>query len=106
MAATPAAVAVPVPIKAEAALAFGKKTARVYTPRIIHVAWKEQVHVLIGVASHAAWCILARKYKMVRLRGYDKFKEHKRLTGDLMKAWCWEIVSGLIESDLSALGVR
>jgi hypothetical protein len=104
MAAAPAAVAVP--IKAEAALAFGKKTARVYVPRIIHVAWKEQMHTLIGVASHASWCILARKYKTVRLRGYDKFKEHKRLTGDLVKAWTWEIVSGLIESDLSALGVR
>jgi hypothetical protein len=103
MAAVPAAVAVP--IKAEAALAFGKKTARVYVPRIIHVEWKTQMHPLIGAASHAAWCILAKKYKTVRLRGYDKFKEHKRLTGDFMKAWTWEIVSGLIDSDLAALGV-
>jgi len=102
--ATPA-VAAPA-IKAETALAFGKKTARVYTPRIIHVLWKEQMHVLIGVASHAAWLILAKKYKAVRLRGYDKFKEHKRLTGDLMKAWCWEIVSSQIESDLASLGIR
>jgi len=75
------------------ALGIGKQTARVYTPRIIHVLWKEQIHVLIGVASHMAWRILARKYKQIRLRGYDKFKEHKRLTGDLMRKWCWEIVA-------------
>ena len=96
----------PAQITASAALSFGKKTPRVYVPRIVHVLWKEQMHVLIGVASHAAWCILAKKYKAVRLKGYDKFKEHKRLTGDLMKAWCWEIVSGQIDADLSALGAR
>lgn len=103
MAASPAAVA-PAAITVEKALAYGKKTARVYVPRIIHVDWKGQMHVLVGVASHAAWLILAKKYKTVRLRGYDKFKEHKRLTGDLIKAWCWEIVSSQIESDLAALG--
>jgi len=101
----PAVTAAPA-ISASAALSFGKKTPRVYIPRIIHVLWKEQVHVLIGVASHAAWCILAKKYKTVRLKGYDKFKEHKRLTGDLMKAWCWEIVSSQIDADLAALGTR
>jgi hypothetical protein len=63
------------------------------------------MHVLVGAASHAAWCVLAKKYKTVRLRGYDKFKEHKRLTGDFIKAWCWEIASGLIDSHLAALGV-
>jgi hypothetical protein len=101
--ATPA-VAAP-RIEAARALSFGKKTARVYTPRIVHLDWKSQVHVLIGAASHAAWCILARKYKSIRLRGYDKFKEHKRLTGDLMKAWCWEIAEDLIKKDLSELGL-
>ena len=78
---------------AREAVAVGKQTPRVYVPRIFHVLWKEQMHVLIGVASHTAWKILAKKYKMIRLRGYDKFKEHKRLTGDLMKKWCWEIIS-------------
>ncbi len=92
-------------VSAATALSYGKKTARVYVPRIVHVLWKEQMHVLIGVASHAAWCILANKYKSVRLKGYDKFKEHKRLTGDLMKAWTWEIVEGMIKSDLAALGL-
>jgi hypothetical protein len=102
--ATPAPVVAP-KISASKALEYGKKTGRVYTPRIIHVAWKEQLHVLIGVASHAAWCILALKYKTVRLRGYDKFKEHKRLTGDLMKAWTWELVESQIRSNLAALGL-
>jgi hypothetical protein len=78
------------------ALGIGKQTARVYTPRIYHVLWKEQMHVLIGVASHVAWKILARKYKQIRLRGYDKFKEHKALIGALMKKWCWEIVEAKI----------
>jgi len=79
-------------IAATEALGIGKQTERVYIPRIVHVLWKEQMHVLIGVASHTAWKMLAKKYKQIRLRGYDKFKEHKRLTGDLMKKWCWEIV--------------
>jgi len=85
-------------IAAAEAIGIGKQTPRVYVPRIYHVLWKEQMHVLIGVASHLAWKILARKYKQIRLRGYDKFKEHKRLTGDLMKKWCWEIIEGKIGS--------
>jgi len=79
-------------ITAAEALAIGKQTPRVYVKRIHGVLWKEQMHVLIGVASHAAWETLAKKYKLIRLKGYDKFKEHKRLIGDLMKAWCWDIV--------------
>lgn len=79
-------------ITASEALGIGKQTPRVYVPRIVHVLWKEQMHVLIGVASHIAWKTLAKKYRQIRLRGYDKFKEHKRLTGDLMKKWCWELV--------------
>jgi len=83
-------------ITATEALAIGKQTPRIYVPRIHHVLWKEQMHVLIGVASHSAWETLAKKYKLIRLKGYDKFKEHKRLIGDLMKAWCWDIVSPMI----------
>jgi len=83
---------VPEVITASEALGIGKQTPRVYVPRIVHVLWKEQMHVLIGVASHIAWKTLAKKYRQIRLRGYDKFKEHKRLTGDLMKKWCWELV--------------
>lgn len=103
--ASPAPAVVKGAPKAESALRFGKKTARVYTPRIIHIDWKTQMHVLIGVASHAAWCILAMKYKTIRLRGYDKFKEHKRLTGDLMKAWTWELAEDLIKKDMAELGI-
>ncbi len=66
-----------------------KKTERVYVPRIIHVDW-DTVHTLIGVAAHTAWKILAKKYKMIRLRG--KRDEFHRLTGALMKKWCWELI--------------
>jgi len=76
------------------AVAIGKLTPRVYIPRIIHVDWKT-IHILIGVASHVAWKTLAKKYKMIRLRG--KFDEHKRLIGDLMRAWTWEAVEGQIK---------
>jgi len=79
-----------VPIGVEEALRIGKQTARIYVPRIIHVDW-ETVHILIGVASHVAWRELAKRYKQIRLRGH--FDEHKKLTGAIMKAWCWEIVS-------------
>lgn len=79
------------------AISIGKQTERIYVPRIIHVDWKSQVHVLIGVASHVAWAKLAQKYKTIRLRGYDKFKEHKQLTGALMRAWCWELVEDKIK---------
>jgi len=85
-------------ISATEALSIGKQTERVYIPRIIHVDWKEQVHTLIGVASHVAWAKLAAKYKTIRLRGYDKFREHKQLTGALMKAWCWELVEDKIKA--------
>lgn len=77
-------------ISASEAVSIGKQTARVYVPRIIHVDWAT-VHVLIGVASHVAWKMLAKKYKMIRLKG--KFAEHKKLTGDLMRKWCWELVA-------------
>lgn len=82
------AVAAP-PVSAEEAKKMGALTGR-YKPRINHVDW-DTVHVLIGVASHLAWVELAKKYKMIRLRGH--FDEHKKLTGAIMKAWCWEIVS-------------
>jgi hypothetical protein len=77
-------------ISASEAVSIGKQTARVYVPRIIHVDWAT-VHVLIGVASHVAWKMLAKKHKMIRLKG--KFAEHKKLTGDLMRKWCWELVA-------------
>ena len=76
-------------ISAEEAARIGKQTARVYVPRIVHVDW-ETIHVLIGVAAHTAWKTLAKKYKMIRLRG--KREEFHRLTGDLMRKWCWELV--------------
>jgi len=85
-------------VTAEAAMAYGKKTARTYVPRIIHVDWKT-VHTLIGVASHVAWAILAKKYKLIRLKGH--FDEHKKLTGELMRKWCWEIV----EKEIAAEGL-
>jgi len=90
------------PLTAEEALRVGKETERVYVPRIIHVDWKSQVHVLIGRASHVAWAQLALKYKTLRLRGYDKFKEHKQMTGALMKAWCWELVEDAIKKAAGA----
>jgi hypothetical protein len=76
-------------ITATEAVGIGKQTPRVYVPRIIHVDWAT-IHVLIGVASHEAWRILAKRYKMIRLKG--KFAEHKKVTGDLMRKWCWELV--------------
>ena len=88
---------------AEKALAFGKKTERVYVPRIIHADWKSVMHVIVGVASHIAWCILALKYKQIRLRGYDKFKEHKQLTGSLIRTWVWELLEQKIKEDLEAV---
>jgi len=87
-------------ITATEAIGIGKQTPRVYIPRIHRVLWKEQVHVLIGVASHIAWETLAKKYKMIRLRG--KFDEHKRVTGDLMKKWCWELVEPAIGGGAAA----
>ncbi|MBS7632782.1 hypothetical protein KEJ15_04060 [Candidatus Bathyarchaeota archaeon] len=80
-------------ISASDAAGIGKQTPRVYVPRIIHVDWAT-IHVLIGVASHVAWKILAKKYKVIRLRG--KFSEHKSVISDLMKKWCWELVEGQI----------
>ncbi|MBA7660385.1 hypothetical protein ES703_68387 [subsurface metagenome] len=80
-------------MSASAAVSLGKQTARVYVPRIVHVDWAT-VHALIGVASHTAWAILARKHKSIRLVG--KSTELHRLAGDLMKAWCWELVEGQI----------
>lgn len=80
-------------ITASSALSTGKQTAHVYVPRIVHVDWAS-VHALIGVATHTAWAILARKYKSIRLVG--KSAELHRLAGDLMKAWCWELVEGQI----------
>jgi len=77
-------------LTATEAVGVGKQTPRVYVPRIVHVDWAT-VHVLIGVASHEAWRILAKKYHMIRLKG--KFAEHKKLTGDLMRKWCWELVA-------------
>jgi len=80
-------------ITAAEAVGIGKQTPRVYVPRIIHVDWAT-IHVLIGVASHVAWKTLAKRYRMIRLRG--KFAEHKKLIGDLMKAWTWELVAGAL----------
>ena len=68
-----------------------KQTARVYVPRITHVP-VETVHVLVGVASHAAWKTLSDRYQMLRLKG--KSAELHRLTGDLMKSWCYKIAKG------------
>ena len=83
-------VAVTGAISASEAVGIGKQTARVYVPRIVHVDWAT-VHVLIGVASHVAWKMLAKKYKMIRLKG--KSAEHKKLTGDIMRKVCWELIS-------------
>jgi hypothetical protein len=80
-------------ISAAQAVGIGKQTPRVYVPRIVHVDWAS-VHVLIGVASHTAWRIIAKRNKMIRLKG--KFAEHKKLTGDLMRKWCWELVEAKI----------
>jgi len=77
------------PITATDALAVGKQTPRVYVPRIIHVAW-EDVHVLIGVATHEAWKAMVKKYKTIRQVG--KSAELRRAAGDLMKAWCYELI--------------
>jgi hypothetical protein len=78
---------------------------RVYVGRLIHVDSTLLKKTLLGAASHAAWCILALKYKTQRLRGYDKFKEHKTLTGAIVKAWVWEIIEPAIKADLAAFGV-
>jgi hypothetical protein len=83
-------VTVPAGVSARDLLAIGKQTPRVYVPRIIHVDWAT-IHVLIGAASHTAWKILAKKYKMIRLKG--KSAEHKKLTGDIMRKVCWELIS-------------
>ena len=84
--------AMPTAVMAAAeAVGIGKQTPRVYVPRIVHVDWNT-IHILIGVASHVAWKLLAKRYKMIRLKG--KSAEHKKVTGDLMKKWCWELVSG------------
>ena len=74
-------------VSVDTAISFGKKTARVYAPRIIHVDWKT-IHTLIGVASHFAWRELAKKGKTLRV----DFNQHKKLTGELMKKWCWELI--------------
>jgi hypothetical protein len=86
-------VAVGAVISAAQAVGIGKQTPRVYVPRIVHVDWAT-VHVLIGVASHTAWRMLAKRYKMIKLKG--KFAEHKKLTGDLMRKWCWELIEAKI----------
>jgi len=78
-------------ITAAAALGIGKITPRVYIPRVHHRLWKEQMHVLIGVASHIAYDMLSLKYKAIRLKGYDKFKEHKATIASLIKTWLWEL---------------
>jgi len=80
-------------ITATEAVGIGKQTPRVYVPRIVHVDWAT-IHILIGVASHTAWKILAKRYKLIRLKG--KFSEHKKVTGDLMRKWCWELVKDQI----------
>jgi len=80
-------------ITAAEAVGIGKQTPRVYVPRIVHVDWAT-IHILIGVASHTAWKILAKRYKLIRLKG--KFSEHKKVTGDLMRKWCWELVKDQI----------
>jgi len=92
----PEAITATTSATADAALSYGKKTGRTYVPRIIHIDWGT-VHTLIGVASHAAWVILARKYKMIRLKG--KFQEHKQLTGQLMRKWCWEIAEKMLAAE-------
>jgi len=81
------------PISASAVLAEDVAYPGRYKPRIIHIA-KETVWKLIGRASHHAWRELARQYKMIRLKG--KFSEHKAMTGKLMRAWCWELVEGML----------
>lgn len=63
------------------------KTGRAYVGRIVRVPW-DTVHKLIGMASHTAYRMLAKKYKSIKV----PFAEHKKLTGALMKAWCWELV--------------
>jgi hypothetical protein len=78
---------------------------RTYVGRLIHVDATLLKKTLLGAASHAAWCILALKYKTQRLRGYDKFKEHKQLTGAIVKAWIWEIIEPAIKADLALYGV-
>jgi len=88
-------------ISASEAVRIGKQTGRTYVPRIIHVDW-DTVHTLIGVASHVAWKILASKYQMIRLKG--KFSEHKQLTGELMRKWCWELVEPLIRGGAGGAG--
>lgn len=80
-------------VTATEALGIGKQTPRTYVGRIVHIPI-EQVHVLIGVASHQAWRTLAKKYKMIRLKG--KRDEHNKLTGAYMKAWAWELVKDQI----------
>jgi len=71
------------------AVGIGKRTARVYVPRIVHID-VNAVHVLIGVATHTAWRILARRYRMIRLKG--KSAELHKLTGDIMRKWVMEFV--------------
>lgn len=80
-------------ISASQAVGIGKQTPRVYVPRIVHVN-SDTVHKLLGVASHEAWKQLARKYKMIRLKGHAS--EHHQLTGAMMKAWTWELVASQI----------
>lgn len=80
-------------IGATEAVGIGKQTPRTYVPRIHHVDWAT-IHVLIGVASHLAWEALAKKYRMIRLKG--KFSEHKAAISAMMRKWCYELVEGQI----------
>lgn len=88
-------------VSAERAMSVPKAAGRAYVGRIVHIDW-DVVHTLIGKASHLAYLILAKKYKTIRLRGH--FDEHKRLTGDIMRAWCWELAEKKIEERLSMFG--
>jgi len=81
-------------ISVSEALRHEPQPGRTYIPRIIHVDAETIRRKLIGAASHIAWKILAGKYQMIRLRG--KFTEHKQLTGELMRKWCWELVEPMI----------
>jgi len=80
-------------VSASAAVGEAAVYPGTYRPRIVHIDWGT-VHHLIGRASHHAWRMLAKKYKMIRLKG--KFNEHKQLTGELMRKWCWELVEGML----------
>jgi len=92
----------PTNLTALQAAAIKKMTERQYVGRIVRVPWTV-VHSLIGVASHVAWDILSDRYQSVRV----PFAEHKKLTGEIMKKWCWEIVKTLknyLKSQMRSVG--